>query len=491
MANITYDDGAHLLRRMGFGGAPEQIEDLVSRGRESAVDYLVNYELIDNPIEDILETAFPVIPPPHFSGRSGNLGSLWWQARMRITRRQFEEKMTLFWHNHFATALSKVSNPLMYLQNLTLRKYALARFDDLLLKVAQDPAMLVWLDGVTNVGGRPNENFARELQELFTMGIRDVVTGEANYGESDVKEIARAFTGWKFKGGEDPQPNKLKKVKFLFNADEHDNGSKTIYGRTANYGGEDVVTIICARRATARFLIKKFFEFFVYPLTESDEDKTTIEKFADVYVNADHSIKAVVRAIFTSDEFFSERARFALVKTPPDFIFGSLRMLGVNLTGDAQELRKNGAFTSISARLGSMGLAPFNPPSVAGWDLNLAWISSATLLERYNFASGLTSKLHPIFRLPNGAVIEYSGPTTTIDLYKKYTRATAEETVRSFLRVLGPLDVDAETFAALETYLETDDNGSPTQFVTDDPTIDNRVRGLVHLIMCLPVFQLN
>lgn len=487
MANITYDEGAHSLRRMGFGGPPEEIEDLVSRGREAAVDYLINYDLIDNPIEDILETAFPLIPPPNFSGRTGNLSSQWWQARMRLTRRQFEEKMTLFWHNYFATALSKVSNPLMYLQNVTLRNYALARFDDLVLKVAQDPAMSVWLDGVTNVRGRPNENFARELQELFTMGTRDVVTGEPNYDESDVKEIARAFTGWKFKGGEDPPPRKLKKVKFLFNADEHDNGSKTIYGRAANYGGEDVVTIICGRRATARFLVKKFFEFFVYPLTESAEDKTTIERFADVYMNTDHSIKAVVRAVFTSDEFFGERARFALVKTPPELIFGSLRMLGVNPTDDAQELKKNG----ISTRLGSMGLAPFNPPSVAGWDLNLAWISSATLLERYNFASGLTSKLHPIFRPPGGAIIEYTGPATTNDLYKKYARPTAEETVGSFLRVLGPLDVDVETFATLKRYLETDDNGSPTQFAPDDPTIDNRVRGLVHLIMCLPAFQLN
>lgn len=489
MANITYDEGAHLLRRMGFGGSPEEIEDLVSRGRESAVDYLINYDLIDNPIEDILETAFPTIPPPNHSGRTLNLGAQWWEARMRITRRQFEEKMTLFWHNHFATALSKVSNPLMYLQNLTLRNYALARFDDLLLKAAQEPAMSVWLDGVTNVSGRPNENFARELQELFTMGIRDVVTGEPNYSESDVKEVARAFTGWKFKGGEDPRPNKLKKVKFLFNADEHDNGSKTIYGRAANYGGEDVVTIICARRATARFLVTNLFEFFVYPLTESVEDKTTIEKYADVYMNTDHSIKAVVRAIFTSDEFFGERARFALVKTPPELIFGSLRMLGVNRTDDSKELLNNGS--SISNRLRSMGLEPFNPPSVAGWDLNLAWINSATLLERYNFASDLTSKLHPIFRPPGGGTIEYTGPTTTNDLYKKYARPTAEETVGSFLRVLGPLEVDGETFATLKTYLETDDNGSPAQFVPDDPTIDNRVRGLVHLIMCLPAFQLN
>ena len=157
----------------------------------------------------------------------------WWFTRMVHTQRQFEEKMTLFWHNHFATASSKVDDIFMIVQNLTLRNNALDRFDDLLLKVAQDPAMLLWLDGVTNVSGQPNENFSRELQELFTMGIKDVVTGEPNYTEQDVKEIARAFTGWKFfRPRDNPSP-----YAFLFfeNPPEHDDKIKTVYGQTLNF----------------------------------------------------------------------------------------------------------------------------------------------------------------------------------------------------------------------------------------------------------------
>src|SRR5581483_7824548 len=238
----------------------------------------------------------------------------WWFARMVTTNRVFEEKMTLFWHNHFATATSKVQDIFMYIQNLKLRQNALTRFDDLLLLVAQDPAMLIWLDGLTNVAGKPNENFARELQELFTMGIRDVVTGEPNYSEADVKEVARAFTGWKvFHPRDSADPYDFQ---FVVNPPEHDNTAKTVYAGTpyqasGNFDGKDVIDLICARRATARYLVWKLFKFFVYPLTDSAADHATVEKFADVYMQQSYSIKRLVRAIFTSDEFFSDRARFA------------------------------------------------------------------------------------------------------------------------------------------------------------------------------------
>ncbi|HKY04614.1 MAG TPA: DUF1800 family protein, partial [Blastocatellia bacterium] len=307
----TYDDIAHVLRRMGFGGSPEDIDGLVPRGREGAVDFLIDFNNIDNkPLDDVLAASFDFSDVT--DNQKFNQGEIrrWWFTRMVYSRRQFQEKMTLFWHNHFATALSKVDDRLMYNQNLTLRSSVLDRFDSLLLKVSQDPAMLVWLDGTTNVLGSPNENFAREIQELFTMGVNDVVTGEPNYTEQDVKEIARAFTGGKFR--RDRAGAGLTFT--FFKADNQvDKGSKTIYGQTANFTWEDVITIVSARRATARYLVKELFEFFVYPLTSSAADKQTIEKFADVYMNRDHSIKELVRAIFTSDEFFSDRARFALV----------------------------------------------------------------------------------------------------------------------------------------------------------------------------------
>src|SRR4030095_2175872 len=280
MTTIVYEEAAHLLRRMSFGGAPSESEGIVSRGREGAVDFLLNYEQIDNrPMEDLLRRSFDFSDP--FDFPNFNRGELlrWWFTRMNHTRRPFEEKMTLFWHNHFATSASKTGDLLIYNQNLTFRTFALDRFDNLLLKVAQDPAMLVWLDGITNISGKPNENFARELQELFTMGITDVVTGAANYSEEDVKEIARAFTGWKFfHPRTDPNPYSYQ---FIVNPPEHDNTAKTIYPgtqweRTGNLDGADVIGIICARRATARYLVKKLFEFFVFPLTGSATDKSII-----------------------------------------------------------------------------------------------------------------------------------------------------------------------------------------------------------------------
>src|ERR1044072_982752 len=243
MASLSFDEGAHLLRRAGLGGTSGEIDDLVARGREGAVDFLLNYTQIDNSeLNNLLTQSFDFLVPPTEQKEISN-GEIrrWWFTRFAYTKRPFEEKLTLFWHNHFATSSSKVQDFLMYNQNLTLRQHALDRFDDLLMAVAKDPAMLVWLDGVTNVLGRPTENFGRELQELFTMGINDVVTGEPNYTEQDVKEIARAFTGCNY------QRTALSKSQI--NATQHDNTVKTIYGQTLNFSGEDVIQIISAKRA--------------------------------------------------------------------------------------------------------------------------------------------------------------------------------------------------------------------------------------------------
>jgi len=486
MANITYDEAAHLIRRMGFGGSPDEIEDLAARGREGAVDYLLNYEQIDNRgLDDLVRTSFDFSDPTNFP--KFNRGELqrWWFTRMTVTRRQFEEKMTLFWHNHFATSASKTGDLFIYNQNLTLRNHALDQFDSLLLRVAQDPAMLLWLDGVTNVRGKPNENFARELQELFTMGITDVVTGEPNYTEEDVKEISRAFTGWKFFHPRiDPNPFNYQ---FVVVDQEHDNTIKSIYSgtpwaQTGNLDGGDVIGIICARRATARYLVKKLFQFFVYPLDATPIDKATIEKFADVYLSRNHSIKELVRAIFTSDEFFSERARFALVKSPVELIVGAIRMLGAryNPGTSAREGASNNTLAAISIFLGQ---DLFNPPDVAGWKLNLGWINTSTLLNRFTYADLLAINRTRDQNAP--------GLWLSHEQLKSFAKKNSKKTVKKLLSVLGPLEVDGEMISVLRTYLETDDQGNRIGFVSDDFTLDKKVRGLIHLIMCLSEFQLN
>jgi uncharacterized protein (DUF1800 family) len=401
---------------------------------------------------------------------------------MVLTPRPFEEKMTLFWHNHFATSDAKTGILLAYFQNLTLRTHALARFDELLLKVAQDPAMLIWLDGITNLVGRPNENFARELQELFTMGPRDAVTGEPNYTEDDVKEVARAFTGWTFITPKKINVYKPHKYQFVVREPLHDGGAKTIYGQTANYTGEDIIAIIAARRATARFLVKRFFEFFVYPLTDSAEDLATIEKFADVYMNTNHSIKEVARAIFRSDEFFGERARFALVKTPVDLVVGAVRALEADYEIALVSPIEYG-YKLYYRRLGDMGMDLFAPPDVAGWNLNLAWINPTFLIERFNFANALISN-----RETNPLV---GGPFVTVEQLRRHTGPSADETVDNFLRLLGPIHLDPETRNRLINFLQTDSQGNPSPFKTDNETIENRVRGLAHQIMCLPEYEMN
>jgi uncharacterized protein (DUF1800 family) len=478
MASLDTDGAAHLLRRMGFGGPPEEVESLVARGREGAVDYLLDYRKIDNSaMDELIERSFDFTDPENRVKFGKADLRRWWFTRMIHTRRQFEEKMTLFWHNHFATSLAKVKDTLMYVQNLTLRENATARFDDLMLKVAEDPAMLVWLDGITNVLGSANENFARELQELFTLGIFDVVTGEANYTEKDVKEIARAFTGWKFRKERRGGPYDFE---FFVNDPEHDNGPKEIYGQTANFTGKDVIDTICARRETARFLVKKMFDFFVHPLTSSSEDKRIIDKFADVYISSDHSIRELARSIFTSNEFFSPRARFALVKTPADFIVGAIRMLGAEYDPGTSDGRKDNALALWSA---SMGMDMFNPPDVAGWALNIEWINTATMLNRFNYANELAT------RRPKNE--EAVGFRVTNERLARHAKSSSKKTVKEFLKLLGPLKVDKKTQNALKNYLTTDDAGRQIEWAVSEETIDKKIRGLVHQILILPESQLG
>jgi uncharacterized protein (DUF1800 family) len=484
MASLNYDEAAHLLRRAGFGGTPDEIDNLTTKGREGAVDYLLNYTQINNQaMEDLLKASFDFSDPS--DNKKLNNGEIrrWWMTRMATTARQFEEKMTLFWHNHFATASSKVQDTFMYIQNLKLRQNALARFDDLLLAVAQDPAMLIWLDGVTNLLGRPNENFARELQELFTMGINDVVTGEPNYTETDVQQIARAFTGWNYQRARDSQYG------FLFNLrnNQHDNGAKTIYAGTpyqvsGNLSGEDVITVIANRPATARYLTWKLWNFFVYPLTTKAADKATVDKFAKVYINNNHSTKELVRAIFTSDEFFSERAFFSLVKQPAEMIVGALRMIGgtynPGTTVGTDNPRTSNALANASR---NMGQDLFGPPDVAGWDFNLGWVNTASMLERFNYTNTLMTTRNTT----------NPGIFVTTDQLRKHVKGNTKKTVKSFLSALGPLPGGKPVLKPLQAYLTTGDNGQPIEYATDDAYVDKKIRGLVHQIMCLPEFQLN
>lgn len=452
---VVFDEvqAAHLLRRAGFGGTRQEIADFVAMGREAAVNHLVDFEAIDDSeMETALESRNYLEPNQN---NMINLGQIqqWWMFRMLRTKRPLVEKMVLFWHDHFATSVSKVVNrEYMIEQNYTLREHALGNFEELVLAIAQDPAMIVFLDNNTNIKGNPNENYARELMELFTTGIFDVITGEENYTEFDIQEAARAFTGWT-----------IRRRNFFFNAAQHDFGIKTVFGDSGDFNGEDIINMLVQREATARHMAWKLLEWFVYPNPEPE----LIEEVAQVYFDTGYNMREVVRYILLSDAFCSSQALNANVKNPTEFLVGMVRMLE--------------AEADPRAFLGSMSLLEqvlFNPPTVAGWDWGLAWINTATLLVRYNVANSLASARG---RVGRGIVSFNPG-----DLLSSTDAATADAVVDFFLNILGPLDVSETTRQTLIDYLESDGT-----FTVNNATIDQKVRGLVHLVTSLPEFQLN
>lgn len=379
---------AHLLRRFGLGASEREVDFYSSGGWRQAVERLLNYEVIpeaiDLDVQRFRQGNQRFVPMP--------LLQAWWMGRMLTTRRPLQEKMTLFWHDHFATSAIKVTNSAaMHAQNELLRRHATGRFPNLLLEISRDPAMIYWLDNQYNVKASPNENFARELMELFTLGI-------GHYSEEDVYEVARAFTGWGFglTARRRPPEDRVPALdRFIFYRDDYDDGEKTIRGRTGRWSGEDVIQHLCADFQTARFLTTKLWTWFVY----EDPDPDLIEAVARQFYRTGLDIRAVLREIMTHDEFYSDRAERAVIKNPIDFIVPTIRQLGhgeivaerlASLPPDEPFGRAAlGGFISPAQVAASMGMALFFPPDVAGWDHGAAWITTATMVERIKWADRL------------------------------------------------------------------------------------------------------
>jgi uncharacterized protein (DUF1800 family) len=343
----------HLLRRAGFAASPDELSFYQNLGVSGAVDRLLNYESIDDSSLPTQPDITMELERKPAAGEVNNLVS-WWVDRMVNTPRPLEEKMILFWHNHFATAIYKVRSPfLMFKQNQLLRSKGMGNFRDLLTGITQDPAMLLWLDGARNRKGVANENYGREIMEVFTIGV-------GNYTEDDVKAAARAFTGYQI----DKDGNSF------FNPKIHDDGTKTFLGHTGNLGPEDIVNILASHPATARKISNELFTY----LAHSEPDDTVLDELQNVYLSTDGNIKAVVEAIFKSDEFWSMNAYLNLVKSPVDFVATALRSLSATVNPK-----------SVMYALNMMGQLPFNPPSVFGWPSGQAWISTSTMLDRFNF----------------------------------------------------------------------------------------------------------
>ena len=375
---------AHLLRRAGFGGTRGQIEEFAALSRADAVDRLINYAAIDNSALDglLAKANLDLVSKPADIVR-------WWLLRMAYTARPLEERMTLIWHGLLTSQVSKIGGQrakLMVRQNELYRSMALAKYDDLIRAVSQDPAMMIYLDTAESTKEHPNENYARELMELFTMGV-------GNYTETDVRESARAFTGWRFtpppkppvdpktltKQERDDQERKLMaewEPQFVLARGQHDGGEKSFLGRTGAFDGEEIVGIIMEQPATGRFICTRLFT----ELANYNPDATAIDRLVAVWDSSGHDIKAIVRAILVSDEFWSERSYRAFVRSPIEFVIGAVR--GLELTELRPGSVNDGAFRA-------MGQVPFEPPNVAGWPGGATWLSSSSFFARVNFLDQL------------------------------------------------------------------------------------------------------
>ena len=406
---------AHLLRRAGFGATGAELDRYAAMASATMAESVLNYQQTSNAA---LEAQLPALDLTADKGPTAGAVQAWWLQRMVQTARPLEEKMTLFWHGLLTSGLDKAGPAQMYAQNQLFRKLALANFDDLLKAVSKDPAMMVYLDTETNRKGKPNENYARELMELFTTGI-------GHYTEDDVRESARAFTGWTLKGGAQLRFT----TQSAFSPRYFDAGQKTFMGKTGNFTGDDIIEMLVPLRATAERLSTRLFTFFAYP----NPEPAIVQHLADTFQHSRYNVGAVVREIFTLDAFYSPRAYRALVKSPAELVAAILKSTGADST----------AFTPATAAMGPMGQALFSPPNVAGWPGGTSWINSATLLLRINFANAAAQRMRatppvqPLDQL-TGALVDGNLSPTTHDGLQAFARAHGDQAGLLFMVLATP-----------------------------------------------------
>ncbi len=436
---------AHLMRRAGFGATREELDAHAEKGYEATVEDLLNPPdtewLGDDMVRRFDLEASGMINAP---GSSRN-----WVYRMITTNAPLLDKMALFWHGIFATGVPKVINGrVLYDQINTFRRHGMDSFDSILVRLAKDPAMIVWLDNQENHSHAINENWARELLELFSMGV-------GNYTEDDIKECARAFTGWTIGNTEymmvrsqrdSDWPYGRIAYHFDFRPEDHDDGVKTFLGRRGNFNGDDIIEIICQQESTAHFISRHLYHYFVadeppvpaWPYTPP-RDPEAIETLVQAYFESGYDFRSVLRVLFNSDFFKSEDVRFKKVKGPAEYLVGVLRM-----TGEFDLPRRE--MIPRYRQTVWMGQELSNPPSVEGWHEGVEWIDTGTLIERINFASeqfGDSNK---------------PGVRTMIDriFSEDVGELSAEQLVDRCLDEMGAFSVDDDTRDVLIRFIESD-----------------------------------
>ncbi len=352
---------AHLMRRAGFGARSDDYDNFAQIGLDKATTALLQPATVADPVDGLLQET----GDDYFDYDDLDSSKRWWLFRMARTRRPLVEKMTLFWHNHFSTAIYKVNNmKWMVQQNQLLRANALGSFPTLLKALVQDPAMLAWLDGGQNRKGAPNENFARELMELFTLGVN------GGYTEADVKAGARAFTGWTCD---------YNSSQAVFHPKDFDDGPKKFLGYDSRLDNDDIINIVVRHPSTAKFVCGKMARFFI----GDSASPQLIESLAATFTKSHFEIRPVMTEILTSPEFYSDAAMYGKIKSPVEYSIGLLRTLNAPMTAGNQ----------ITGTLNEMGQELFNPPTVKGWSEGESWLNTATLMARRKFAMQITDVL--------------------------------------------------------------------------------------------------
>ena len=479
----------HLLRRAGFGATAAEAAAYTQRGYSTTLDELVNYQRTPDDVDTFIgQPGYAAVTPsagamePFSPAASINDARQRWLFRMVHTRRPLQEKMALFWHQHFATAYSKIANAVggaaatqmmaakrsehpagLWGQLELFRDYALPNFRDLLVEVAKDPAMLYWLDGRLNTRARPQENFAREVMELFTIGV-------GRFTESDVYAGARVFTGWNLQRSGDAR-DPLGFFQFFFNAAQHDtgaktftfpiypDGSRTIPARSASGGmqdGLDLIAALARHPATGQRLAQKLWTFFISDIKAPDA--AFINRIAALYAQSDCHMAPVVRAVLSSQEFDARDSYFARFSWPVEFVARALKEVGPS------------GFTLNSALvpLSNMGQQLLEPPDIAGWERGPAWFTTASMLARMNFAATLTS------RQRNDIAAGATG-----------NGATPEALLSYCLDRLTPAPFEQGAYAGLLDYLR-----SGTAWTGSAAQLRVKAPGLIHLIVGCSEYQL-
>ena len=413
---------AHLMRRAAFGASRDDIEARLASGYEATVEDLLSPEK-HPPVDPY--TLLRHQPSALLPGGVPPMGNVNYMYYLVTTQRPLEEKMALFWHHVFATGNSKVDNYDQLLEQIHLfREQGMGSYRDLLMSLSKNPTMIFWLDNNQNHGTEVNENWGRELLELFSLGV-------GNYTETDVREASRAFTGWTFATKVPRLPYGRFPWKFQYRAEDHDDGEKTFLGHTGRFNGDDIIDIGLKEAACARFIACHLYNFFVADepqvpawSIEPPRNPAAVEMLAKTLRDNNYEMKPVLRVLFNSD-FFKE-ARFKHLKSPAEVVVGTLRVMG------GSELPRPG-YGELSMQPAYMGQDLLNPPSVEGWHTGSEWINSGSLMARINFVAEQVSNT------------DLPGFEAILQRLERMGVLTPEQLVEACLDLLGPIEVASDT----------------------------------------------